>query len=1017
MEKNVAGKWIVFAYGLPDHASPGEPITGDAANITANVRIDGGAANAVDDTNPTELEDGYYIFDLTATETNGDLLLLAPASSTADVQVIAVPGAVWTRPANFNEMGIESDGDLTKVNTLDGHTAQTADHTAGIADIPTVSEFNARTLVAADYFDPATDAVANVTLCATTTSLTNVINAASIVASVSGNVDGSVASLTGHTPQTGDSFARLGAPVGVSLSADIADIPTVAEFNARTLLAASYFDPAADTVANVTTVTNLTNLPSIPNNWITAAGIAASAMDDKGNWNINKTGYSLTQSFPSNFADMSITVTTGLLDVTQTAADKAWSTAARTVTAATNITSDGASINTTSGVIDTVNLVNTTTTNTDMRGTDGANTTTPPTATAIVDEWETQSQADPTGFHVNLMEANSDTAMATNLALQYNGTGLVGDNFPATQEQVGNISSASGGLSQIQDSFTNTDGGTETNDETATETLNGTSHIIDDNAGNTDFYYEFDIGVNGAATSILWNGYIQSNGDTAAPQMYNWGGAVFEDVDAPIAGTNGTTITEMSFPAPSKYTGTGANAGKVRFGFNSADATSIATDRVLCIYSSVAQEALVFASGIVQSGGTNTVQLAAGAVSSDDQFNRTRVIVSSPANVKQEAIVTQSVASTDTLTITPAWPIANPDSTYTYEVVPAQVHTTVRNGGYDNNNVYVDLTNGSAGTVKGVNGTSTNKSSNLADARTIADNETIRRFDIEGGTAFSLDQSYINWVFDHVSASFITLNSQDITGAVFLRSGITGVGITTAFCTFELCGLLDVTLGTCSMLSCPIGGTLTLADTVQYLASDCSSFDVETLIIDVNGDGITETGIRLSNFNGLIDLQNMTSVDKVVITGNAQVSINANCTGGTITFAGDIVITDNAGGAVTLVEGNICNILTDTAEIGVAGAGLTDLGGMATAMKAEVNAEILDVLTTDTFTEVGQESPAATQSLLKMIQFLYKGWRNKKDNDGSDTQLYADDGSTVDQKQSTSESGGTVTKGEWGTGP
>ncbi len=130
MEKNVAGKWVVFAYGLPDHANDGQPITGDAANITANIRIDGGAANAVDDTNPTELEDGYYVFDITAAEANGDLLSIHPASSTSDVQVIGVPGAVWTRPANFNAMGIESDGDLTKVNTLDGHTAQTGDNYA-----------------------------------------------------------------------------------------------------------------------------------------------------------------------------------------------------------------------------------------------------------------------------------------------------------------------------------------------------------------------------------------------------------------------------------------------------------------------------------------------------------------------------------------------------------------------------------------------------------------------------------------------------------------------------------------------------------------------------------------------------------------------------------------------------------------------------------------------------------------------------------------------------------------------
>ena len=104
-----------------------------------------------------------------------------------------------------------------------------------LLDIPTVAEFNARTLVAASYFDPAADAVANVTLVATVTTL------------------------TGHTAQTGDSFARLGAPAGASVSADIADLPTVAEFNARTLIAASYFDPAADTVALVTTTTNVTN--------------------------------------------------------------------------------------------------------------------------------------------------------------------------------------------------------------------------------------------------------------------------------------------------------------------------------------------------------------------------------------------------------------------------------------------------------------------------------------------------------------------------------------------------------------------------------------------------------------------------------------------------------------------------------------------------------------------------------------------------------------------------------------
>jgi len=107
-----------------------------------------------------------------------------------------------------------------------------------------------------------------------------------------------VTTYTGNTPQTADH------------TAGIADVPTVAEFNARTLVAASYFDPAADTVATVTT---LTNLPAITANWLTAAGIAASAMDNKGNWNIGKTGYALTTAdWNVGKTGYSLTATTGL---------------------------------------------------------------------------------------------------------------------------------------------------------------------------------------------------------------------------------------------------------------------------------------------------------------------------------------------------------------------------------------------------------------------------------------------------------------------------------------------------------------------------------------------------------------------------------------------------------------------------------------------------------------------------------------------------------------------------------
>lgn len=164
-------------------------------------------------------------------------------------------------------------------------------------------------------------------------------------------------------------FARIGAPAGASIAADLANMPTVAEFNARTLLAASYFDPATDTVANVTnvtTVTTLTNLPAITANWLTPSGIAANALtaskiaagafNGKGDWNIGKTGYSISGTK---------TTLDALNDI-----------------AATAIVSAGA-INTLAGAVSNVDLVDTCTSNTDMRGTEGANTTAPLTAAGV----------------------------------------------------------------------------------------------------------------------------------------------------------------------------------------------------------------------------------------------------------------------------------------------------------------------------------------------------------------------------------------------------------------------------------------------------------------------------------------------------------------------------------------------------------------------------------------------------------------------------------------------------------
>ena len=93
LRKNVAGqKWRVFAFDRTNSS----PKLSDAAQITAKIAKDFGSLVAIEDTNPTETEDGYYLFDLTQEETNADVLDIYPESSSSNAQVIGCPAAIYT---------------------------------------------------------------------------------------------------------------------------------------------------------------------------------------------------------------------------------------------------------------------------------------------------------------------------------------------------------------------------------------------------------------------------------------------------------------------------------------------------------------------------------------------------------------------------------------------------------------------------------------------------------------------------------------------------------------------------------------------------------------------------------------------------------------------------------------------------------------------------------------------------------------------------------------------------------
>jgi len=230
MFKNVASQKIqLFAFDTATGAAK----TGDAANITAYLSKDYGTVTVLGDTSATEMDatnaPGWYMFDLTQSETNFDDGLFTAKSSTSGVSIVGRP--VATVPNRFTTMVIDAaglvDATAVKVGPTGAATAQTA------GDIParlpaalvsgridaSVGAMAANVLTAtAIASDAITDA--KVASDVTIASVTGAVG--SVTGNVGGNVVGSVGSVTGLTA------ANLDATVSSRASA--ADLATVAGY-------------------------------------------------------------------------------------------------------------------------------------------------------------------------------------------------------------------------------------------------------------------------------------------------------------------------------------------------------------------------------------------------------------------------------------------------------------------------------------------------------------------------------------------------------------------------------------------------------------------------------------------------------------------------------------------------------------------------------------------------------------------------------------------------------------------
>jgi hypothetical protein len=404
----------------------------------------------------------------------------------------------------------------------------------------------------------------------------------------------------------------------------------------------------------------------------------------------------------------------------------------------------------------------------------------------------------------------------------------------------------------------------------------------------------------------------------------------------------------------------------------------------------------------------------------------------------------------------------------------------VEHGGYSEGAVWIDEINGAAGTTDYENGTELNPVSTLADAITIAASVGLTRFRVMPGStiAFGAEShanevwSGENWSLD--LGSVTNAAGLHVQGAT-LNGVMAGTGTTQIFrdC---LVNAISILAGS-HFITCGIAGTQTIIEAGDVFYDRCHSAVAGSGAPQYDmGAAIANSNLNIRHNSGGVDLRNCgaSGTDNVSIEGYGQLVVNANCTGGTIELRGNWKLTDNGTATINTDDDttDINAILVDTADmqpkLGTPAADVSadiaavkvdtaatlldtnelqgdwtdggrldlildaivadtnelqtdDVPGLIAALNdlsaAQVNAEVVDVLTVDTVAQPGQETPAATQTFAKMVAYLYKAWRNRKAATASQYSLYNDDAVTVDQKATLADDATTASQTEVTTGP
>jgi len=346
--------------------------------------------------------------------------------------------------------------------------------------------------------------------------------------------------------------------------------------------------------------------------------------------------------------------------------------------------------------------------------------------------------------------------------------------------------------------------------------------------------------------------------------------------------------------------------------------------------------------------------------------------------------------------------------------------------GYQDGAIWIDTVNGASGTTLGENGTVNNPVDNITDAIALAVAIGISRMRVASGSSVTLLAALDGYEI-YNSNWTLALGGQSISNSCIIGASVTGIATGASRPKFNGCQIGAVTLPPSLISKCGIGdnsGTFTVGSAGEYVFDECYSLvpGSGTPTFTMTGTG-SATGINNRGWKGgasyTLDADITLSHEVVVgggttvVTGGANVEIRGITRSVTLTLSnagtvqfdgitGPIAISGTATSTVNLY--GVSSSLADTSS----GTTVTD----GTTSRPNINSEVLDVMSVDTFTEPSSV-PAATASLSTMVHWNYTLARNKI-TQSETTQTLRNDADGADIGTSTvSDDGSTATRGEY----